>query len=291
MTRHPWKIALPPSPRKDPRTPAQIREHYEVERELANRLRSAPKAARGALYRTVYDELFRRVPHHGMLARKASPQGSRKDVDWQLKLLSDFLNDDVVFLEVGPGDCTVAFEVARRVKKVYAVDVSETITSTSSTPPNAQLILSDGCSVDVPKNSIDVVYSNQLTEHLHPDDVVDQLKNIREALSPGGAYVCVTPNRLNGPHDISGAFDSVASGLHLREYTIGELRRLFQDVGFSRTALYVGGGGRYWRWPVLPAVVCEAALRILPGRLRRAVARSPLVRALIGIRLVGFKAR
>ena len=45
---------------KDPRSEAQIREHYEVEKELASRLRNAPKEARGTLYRALYDELFRR---------------------------------------------------------------------------------------------------------------------------------------------------------------------------------------------------------------------------------------
>ena len=188
---------------KDPRSEEQIREHYLVERELADRLRNAPKEARGALYRTVYDELFRRVPHHSMLSRKVSPEMSRENLKWQMNLLSPFLKESVTFLEVGPGDCALAFEVAKLVKKVYAVDVSEAITSTSSAPRNFQLILSDGSNIDVPKGSIDVVYSNQLMEHLHPEDAVGQLNNILDALAPGGAYLCVTPNKLNGPHDIS----------------------------------------------------------------------------------------
>jgi SAM-dependent methyltransferase len=206
-----------------------------------------------------------------------------------MSLLSPFLSERVTFLEVGPGDCAVAFEVAKSVKKVYGIDVSEAITSTSSAPHNFQLILSDGSSIRVPKGSIDVVYSNQLMEHLHPDDAIGQLKNILDALVPGGVYVCVTPNKLNGPHDISSDFDSVATGFHMREYTVGELSALFQKVGFSKIEVCVGGNGKYWRCPTLPAVLCETALQILPSKLRRAIAASWWVRGVIGVRLIGFK--
>ena len=70
-------------------------------------------------------------------------------------------------------------------------------------------------------------------EHLHPDDAVDQLKNIYNALVNGGKYICITPNRLTGPHDISKYFDNVATGFHLKEYTVTELSGLFREVGFS----------------------------------------------------------
>jgi hypothetical protein len=40
-------------------TPDQRRAHYEIERELASRLRSAAKEERRTLYSSLYDELFR----------------------------------------------------------------------------------------------------------------------------------------------------------------------------------------------------------------------------------------
>ena len=60
-------------------------------------------------------------------------------------------------------------------------------------------------------------------EHLHPDDALEQLQNIYSALVPGGIYLCITPNRLSGPQDVSRDFDMVATGFHLKEYTISEL--------------------------------------------------------------------
>ena len=69
-------------------------------------------------------------------------------------------------------------------------------------------------------------------EHLHPDDAATQLCNIFRALKPGGRYLCITPNMVSGPPDISQFFYEEATGLHLREYTYAELVRLMRQVGF-----------------------------------------------------------
>lgn len=63
---------------KDPRSLEQIREHYEMEKELANRLRFATKQERRTLYSSLYDQLFTRVPHHPQLTRKSSPSKKSK---------------------------------------------------------------------------------------------------------------------------------------------------------------------------------------------------------------------
>jgi len=54
--------------RDDPRSEAQIAEHYRVEREIAERLRTAPKSERRSLYSGAYDELFQRSLHPQRLA-------------------------------------------------------------------------------------------------------------------------------------------------------------------------------------------------------------------------------
>jgi tetratricopeptide (TPR) repeat protein len=56
-------MARPFAP-QDPRPPEQIREQYDVERELADRLRAASREERKQLYTELYEELFRRIPHH-----------------------------------------------------------------------------------------------------------------------------------------------------------------------------------------------------------------------------------
>jgi SAM-dependent methyltransferase len=181
---------------EETRTQEQIREHYEIEKELANRLTNASRSERRHLYSTLYDELYSRVPLHPQLTRKISIKKSAERTAAQMQWLKYFISDDMTFLEIGPGDCSLSFEVAKFVKRVYAVDVSEKITLTKSYPKNFQLIISDGTSIPIPLGIINLAYSNQLMEHLHPDDALEQLRNIYCSLMPGGRYICITPNRL-----------------------------------------------------------------------------------------------
>ena len=146
--------------KKEQRTEKQLREHYEVESKLADRLRNAPRTERRMLYTSLYEELYRLVPHHPQLTRKQSPAQQRGTVQHQMKLLSRLLDENRSFLEIGAGDCALAFHVVNFVKEVYAVDVSKTITESSNIPRHFKLFLSDGCSIPVPQNSIDIIYSN-----------------------------------------------------------------------------------------------------------------------------------
>lgn len=271
------------------RTIEQIREHYEIEKELANKLRNASRQERRYLYSSLYDELYKRVPLHPQMIQKFSPKETELVVSKQMKFIKPFLDKDSTFLEIGPGDCALSFEVTKFVKQVYAVDVSDEITKSLTPPQNFHLILSDGSSIPLPPNSINVAYSNQLMEHLHPDDAFTQLKNIYHALIPGGRYICITPNRLSGPHDISRYFDKVAIGFHLKEYTTLELSNLSRKVGFSQVRVYTGAKGKYICLPTFPIFLCEKLLDKLPYALRKTIALTLPFSLLLGIRLVGIK--
>ena len=279
-----------PKPFKgDRRTEAQLREHFAIERELAATLRSASRQERLGLYSSLYDQLYRRVQNHPQLTRASSLALTARAVERQMRLIGPFLTRQRVFLELGPGDCALASHVSTLVDQVYAVDVSAELSRSSPHPANFQLVLSDGCTVPVPTGSVDVAYSNQLMEHLHPDDAVEQLANIYSALTTGGVYVCVTPNRLSGPHDVSRGFDPVATGLHLKEYTVEELQRLFRGAGFSRIGVCVGARGRYLKLPAVPVVLLEKLLWAMPPAAGSRIARSFPFRQLLGIRLVAVK--
>jgi len=264
----------------------RLREHYLVERELADRLRAASPEERKTLYSEVYDELFRRVPHHPQLLWKEDEAQARARVERQLRLLQRFLRPGETFLEIGAGDCSLSQVVATQARTVYAVEVSDEITRGLELPANLQIVISDGASIPVPPGSVNLAYSNSLMEHLHPDDAREQLANVFEALAPGGRYLCVTQDRLAGPHDVSRHFDRMATGFHLKEYTVGELAGLFSEVGFRRLRLYVGGRGRYLGTRLAPVTATEAGLSALPYAPRRKAAGLMPFRF---IRLLGEK--
>jgi SAM-dependent methyltransferase len=266
-----------------------LEEHYRVERELADRLRHATREQRSSLYATLYDELFRRLPAHPQLTSKQDPSARAADVASQMAVLRRFLTPRTTLLEIGAGDCALSIAAAPHVRKAIALDVSVNITGGVAAPENFSLLLSDGRGIPVPGGTIDVAYSNQLMEHLHPEDARDQLRSIVDALAPGGIYLCITPNRLSGPHDVSRTFDDEATGFHLKEYTTGELARLFREAGFSRVWAMVGARRRLVASPVAPLGALEAVLDALPAALRRTVARRAPARQLLEIRLVGRK--
>jgi SAM-dependent methyltransferase len=267
------------------RTEQELHEHYLIERALADRLRTAAPDVRRGLYAAVYDELFQSVPLHPLLVEKSRRAGEPRSVAAELKFLEPFLSPESVFLEIGAGDCALSIEVARRVKHAYAIEVSQEIISGIQPPANLTLMVTDGIDLPVPDGVVSIAYSNQVMEHLHPDDALEHVAGIYRCLQPGGRYVCLTPNRLTGPHDISQYYDDVATGLHLKEYTASELARLFGSVGFRRHRVYVGGRGIYGRVPVPLVRTAEILARLLPARLRRPVLKTPL-RGFLGVGVI-----
>src|SRR5882672_1446872 len=271
------------------RSKERIRHHYLVEKELAARLRAATKAERRNLYTEVYDELFRRVPDHPQLTLKLDAAGRQHSLNRRLAILKRHLHPDATYLEIGPGDCSLVTKVAGLVRKVYAIDVSHEITKELHLPDSVELIIPAGSSIPVPPNSIDLAYSDQLMEHLHPEDAIDQLRNVYDALVTGGRYVCITPNRLSGPHDVSQYFDDVATGFHLREYSATELAGMFKDVGFRKVQVLVGGRGFHMNAPTPIIKAMESVLTGAPRRLGRTLARGLPMRLILGLKLVGIK--
>lgn len=276
--------------RTSPRISERIQDHYLIEKELANRLRNADALQRRSLYISLYNELFQKVSDHPQLLRKQSPAQFAAQLELQANRLQPFLTPTSRFIEIGCGDGRLSRHIARQVKQVFACDVSHTISQTPEPmPANLQNLQIDGVTLPLPDKSIDVVYSNQLMEHLHPEDVEEQLQHIVRVLVPGGVYLCVTPNRLSGPHDISQGFDEIATGFHLKEYTIGELEPLLRQVGFSQFRLQVEFRAHAALWPVWAGLTLEWILEQLPFSRRRRLANSFPFRNLLGIRMVAIK--
>jgi SAM-dependent methyltransferase len=263
--------------------------HYQVERELSDRLRKATGTERKALYATVYDELYRLIPDHPKFKEKEKPDLQRVRVFSQFNFVRRFLRSESTFLEVGAGDCALTTEVAKHVMKAFAFDVSQEITRGIILPANTSLVISKEGEIPFDRESIDITFSSDVMEHLHPEDAYEQLEAIYAALKPSGLYVCHTPNRLTGPWDISKYFDDVSTCLHLHEYTVRELDGLFKKVGFTRTCYYAEGRGKFIRFPIFIAKIIENLLEAMPLSVRRLLTRTLLFKALLGANIVGVK--
>ena len=287
---HPGTPFFIPRKRDETREEARLRAHYLVERELADRIRASRSfEERQAIFATMYDELFARVPDHPRLAaRRADSDYREQSVQWNLAQLRPYLKPACTFLEVGAGDCALAARVAMEANHVYAVDISPSAQA-GKLPTNVEFIRTDGRQIDVPPESVDVAFSDQLMEHLHPEDAAAQLANVYRSLKSGGVYVCVTPNRVYGPSDISAFFDDEARGFHLKEYSLDEIRAAFLAAGFDRIHVYIGARGAFLRVPAWFVRGVEKFVTSLPDGLRRKVADHKATRALLGLRVAGIK--
>jgi len=246
---------------------ARFRARYDSETSAARRLKAASKEERAALYGEIYDDFLHQADHCTGREDAVGEQGRRL----QLSLLEPFLKDPGVFLEIGCGDAGLALEVAAVATRVYAVEPSAAAVASVEFPANFHLIPSGSPELQLDDGSVNLAYSCHVIEHLHPDDARTHAREVHRVLSPGGRYVCVTPNRLLGPHDVSKNIDRTATGLHLREYTFSELADLLADAGFGRIRALRGIATRPTDLPMWPYRLAEILFASMPSGFRSAL--------------------
>jgi SAM-dependent methyltransferase len=268
---------------------AELEKIYQVETEQADKLRHAPASERKKLYSTVYEEYFRKLPFHPQLTIKQNEAARKDRVAYQLRQILPLIKGKEKFMEVGAGDCSLSIAVSKYCKEVIALEVSNEVAQNLNLPANVKLILFDGFQIPLDTDSIDVAYSNQLMEHLHPDDAQEQLGSIYRVLRKGGAYICITPNRISGPHDISRFFTDKPVGFHLKEYSATELRALFLSVGFSSVIGYTIIKGRKVVIPFAFITLTELIADVTPDFLKEMVVNFLPVKMILTAVVAGIK--
>jgi SAM-dependent methyltransferase len=267
------KLKNPPS---DGRTFEQIRNHYEVEKAIAARLKEATKEERKIIYRTMYDELLRRVPDHPRLRRPKGDTFVKTANIKKLRLVEKFLNKSTTFVEFGPGDCSFVTSICDRVRIAYGVDISDQRTQGYNLAANFELIIYDGYDLALEEASADIVFSDQLIEHFHQEDVELHFQLVRKILKPQGVYVFRTPHRFTGPHDVSGYFSDVPEGFHLREWTYFEIADLLKDSKYLSWWGYWCSKALCIKVPFGWLITIERLFNIFPKRLRKPLSRLVL---------------
>ncbi|WP_049891051.1 methyltransferase domain-containing protein [Methanohalobium evestigatum] len=187
------------------RTYEAIKNHYDVEKQIANKLKKSTREERTEIYRNMYDELFSKVPNHPRLLKRNNEEERKKSINNKLNFLLEFVNDSDTFLEVGPDDCRLAFEVCNYAQYVYGLDISDQIGDypKEKIPANFELLIYDGYNLNMDDEKIDVSYSDQMIEHLHPDDIELHFQMINRILKHNGCYILEIPHNFKGLHDVS----------------------------------------------------------------------------------------
>jgi SAM-dependent methyltransferase len=269
----------------DSRTPERIFAHYHIEKGLAAQLMNADQGARLSLYAQVYDKLFSSLEDH---PQKRCVLRDHRIINLQTSLLRKLTPKGARFGELGAGDCKLSLSMCSHCSAVTAIDVTDALVPPGEKPPNFHFAKIDGIHLPFIDNSFDFIFSDQLMEHLHPDDAASQLSEIYRVLAAGGTYYCITPNVITGPHDVSMFFDNIASGFHLKEYSYRELSSAFEEVGFREEAVVFGQGAAHVLVPAKFGIMIETMMqKIWPGR--SSPSTNLVLRHLMGIRLIGYK--
>ena len=272
--------------RREKRPLERVIAHYELERKLASELLASDRQARAKLYGQVYDRLFSELPDHPQWS--ITPEARALQAQTQIRIIAPLLDRSKTFLEVGCGDAVLTKKVAPHAREVIGVDVTDRLVG-QTRPENFSILMSDGVALPVASNSVDLVFSNHLIEHMHPDDVAPHLAEILRVLKPGGRHACATPNRLNGPHDISVFFGFEPTGFHLCEYDHRSLARTMTAAGFRDLKAIGLLKGRRYEVPVRAAGAIEAVLDALPTPMLRRAIHIDMIYRLSQAMVVGRK--
>jgi hypothetical protein len=263
------KKPLPPN-----RSFEQVMNHYLVEKSIAEKLKKANMRERKLIYATMYDELFKKVPDHPRLMQRDNDQLTLRANIGKMALIRRYFDKSAVFAEFAPGDCRFVMEVAKHFRWAYGIDISDQRNPTHKAPDNFKLFIYDGFDLnEIESNCVDIMFSDQLIEHLHPEDCMHHFKLAHSKLKAGGKYIFRTPHSFRGPSDVSGYFSDEPRGFHLKEWTYFEIKKLLKDITYSNIYLYWSAKGKNLRMPYIYYELCEKLLPLLPRRHLKSLAR------------------
>ncbi len=124
-------------------------------------------------------------------------------------------------------------------------------------------------------HSIDYFYADNVFEHLIPDELPQIFSLLKRKLKNGAWVFLFIPNRISGPHDISGKFQRTgtkASGFHYMEETYKSALNKYEKVGLTPAYVTLGSKNKIIAFKDYSGklnrikITMEGIARILPGR-------------------------
>jgi 2-polyprenyl-3-methyl-5-hydroxy-6-metoxy-1,4-benzoquinol methylase len=225
--------------------PERLVEAFRIEKEFHEKALAETDPARlTELYRDVYTKV------HVLYDWSPAESGSS-----EFDLLVDFFKPELSgksVLDLGCGDGLFLRRIAQTMphKELVGIDISAP--HLPENDDSVQFLLGDVVNFD-PGRKFDMVVSNNVIEHIAPQQLDGHLECVKRSLSDGGAFLIITPDRVFGPSDVTRIIDFTytnrvqAQGTHLNEMTYGELVGKLRSHGFQRFQTMLPKGRR--RWP------------------------------------------
>lgn len=134
-------------------------------------------------------------------------------------------NRKIVVYEAGVGSGYAAKEIIKIPNVQFCgCDVYITPSMKNIMKENSSIRVNEGTLYsdlsDMPDQSIDLFYADNVFEHLLPDEVPAIMALLEKKVKKGGMLVLIIPNRYTGPHDISTYYlpqGHKATGFHFME--------------------------------------------------------------------------
>jgi SAM-dependent methyltransferase len=257
--------------------------HWELERQLTHDLLNTRPEERWETFERSYSQLYQTI---SWLNKLSSTSTGTLEM-WRFVLGSPTQK----VYEIGSGKGDLISYLAKHGFDCKATEITRERGEkhVAETLPNLTWKVSDGVHLDrfEAENSHDVVISDQVLEHLHPEDLTTHLESVHRILVENGRYIFRTPHRFTGPYDVSRVlkFDE-PQGMHLKEYTYQELTAIVKQAGFDQVAYaFVPAKLRsrlspdqipqFQRFYLQLLIFVERLLALIPfHKLRRAIANT-----------------
>lgn len=223
-----------------PLTAEMVQRHWDLERRLARELLDSKPDERWDVFEQAYTTLYTSCPWLNEAEDDAHTRNDELDFRHFLTLLGG--PQDVY--EVGSGKARLLRYLARHGYRCVATEVTRERGATwIEQDSNVTWKNSDGIHLArfEASDRYDSVISTHVVEHMHPEDVLTHMENVRTILKPGGKYILSMPHKYAGPADLSEVFGlNEPICMHLREYGWGETEAMLRQAGFGRVeAVYI----------------------------------------------------
>jgi SAM-dependent methyltransferase len=207
---------------------------YLIERAFHHAILAEPSFERR---RAMYDEVYTRVFEIYGFTFTIDKDATTTPKDATVEMLRPELAGRSI-LDVGCGTGQFLLSCAAKVRPRRLVGLDVFAADMEVPEKKLSFMRRDVIRFDLPER-FEVAVTDNVMEHIAPQDVPDHLASIHRALEEGGTLVVFTPHRYFGPWDVTRIRDDnyagwiEAEGTHLKEYTYAELAAALTEAGFT----------------------------------------------------------